>query len=62
MLTETNQQSRSDPKEMKSLASQLSDRDWRCGFSEAVKVSLVKDAEFFSWIEKGEAVRPQNGQ
>ncbi len=25
----------------------LSDRDWRCGFSEVVKVALMKDAELF---------------
>jgi 3-dehydroquinate synthase len=25
----------------------LSDRDWRCGFAEAVKVSLIKDQELF---------------
>ena len=29
----------------------LSDRDWRAGFSEAVKVSLIKDATFFVEIE-----------
>lgn len=29
----------------------LSDRDWRSGMSEAVKVALLKDAEFFNWIE-----------
>jgi 3-dehydroquinate synthase len=29
----------------------LSDRDWRSGISEAVKVGLVKDAEFFTYIE-----------
>jgi 3-dehydroquinate synthase len=29
----------------------LSDRDWRSGISEAVKVALLKDAEFFNWIE-----------
>ncbi len=28
----------------------LSDRDFRCGFSEAVKVSLLKDASFFDSI------------
>lgn len=28
----------------------LSDRDFRCGFSEAVKVSLLKDADFFNRI------------
>lgn len=31
-----------------SLLSGLSDRDYRCGFSEAVKVALLKDPEFFS--------------
>ncbi len=29
----------------------LSDRDWRAGISEAVKVALVKDAAFFEWME-----------
>ncbi|MDB5001303.1 MAG: aroB [Mucilaginibacter sp.] len=29
----------------------LSDRDWRSGISEAVKVAVLKDAQFFSWIE-----------
>ena len=29
----------------------LSDRDWRAGISEAIKVALVKDGEFFAWIE-----------
>jgi 3-dehydroquinate synthase len=29
----------------------LSDRDWRAGISEAVKVGLLKDAGFFRWIE-----------
>jgi 3-dehydroquinate synthase len=29
----------------------LSDRDWRAGISEAVKVALLKDAPFFAWIE-----------
>jgi 3-dehydroquinate synthase len=29
----------------------LHDRDWRAGISEAVKVALLKDAPFFSWIE-----------
>ncbi|ULQ54025.1 3-dehydroquinate synthase [Flavihumibacter fluvii] len=28
-----------------------SDRDWRSGISEAVKVALIKDAAFFDWIE-----------
>lgn len=34
-----------------SLLSTLSDRDWRCGFAEAVKVGLVKNAALFEDIE-----------
>lgn len=34
----------------RSLLASLSDRDFRCGFSEAVKVSLLKDADFFNRI------------
>jgi 3-dehydroquinate synthase len=30
----------------------LSDRDYRSGISEAVKVALIKDSEFFTWIEE----------
>jgi 3-dehydroquinate synthase len=30
----------------------LSDRDWMAGVSEAVKVALLKDAQFFDYIEK----------
>jgi 3-dehydroquinate synthase len=30
----------------------LSDRDWRSGIAEAIKVALIKDADFFSWLEK----------
>ncbi|MEG9327247.1 3-dehydroquinate synthase [Salinimicrobium catena] len=29
----------------------LEERDWRGGFSEAVKVALIKDKEFFTWIK-----------
>lgn len=29
----------------------LSDRDWRSGISEAVKVAVLKDPAFFTWIE-----------
>lgn len=29
----------------------LSDRDWRAGIAEAVKVALLKDPAFFEWIE-----------
>jgi 3-dehydroquinate synthase len=30
----------------------LPDRDWRSGISEAIKVALLKDAEFFGFIEE----------
>ena len=30
----------------------LSDRDWRAGISEAIKVALLKDATFFSFLEE----------
>jgi 3-dehydroquinate synthase len=30
----------------------LSDRDWRCGIAEAVKVGLLKDPEFVAYIEE----------
>ncbi len=30
----------------------LTDRDWRAGISEAIKVALIKDASFFSWLEQ----------
>jgi len=33
----------------------LSDRDWRSGISEAVKVALIKDAAFFNWLEENAA-------
>ena len=29
----------------------LSDRDWRSGISEAIKVALIKDVAFFEWLE-----------
>ncbi len=29
----------------------LSERDWRSGIAEAVKVALIKDADFFEWLE-----------
>ena len=29
----------------------LSDRDWRSGIAEAIKVALIRDAAFFAWIE-----------
>lgn len=31
--------------------STLEDRDWRAGIAEAIKVALLKDSDFFSWIE-----------
>lgn len=31
--------------------STLDNRNWRSGMTEAVKVALIKDAEFFKWIE-----------
>lgn len=33
----------------------LTDRDWRSGISEAVKVALLKDEQFFNWIEANTA-------
>lgn len=30
----------------------LDDRNWRSGISEAIKVALIKDIDFFNWIEK----------
>ncbi|GGG93160.1 3-dehydroquinate synthase [Pedobacter zeae] len=35
--------------------STLSDRDWRSGIAEAIKVALIKDAEFFEWLEANAA-------
>ncbi len=29
----------------------LDDRNWRSGISEAIKVALIKDLDFFNWIE-----------
>lgn len=33
----------------------LSERDWRSGIAEAVKVALIKDALFFRWLEENAA-------
>lgn len=33
----------------------LTDRDYRSGISEAIKVALIKDAEFFFWLEANAA-------
>ncbi len=30
----------------------LDDRDWRSGIAEAIKVALIKDLDFFSWMEE----------
>lgn len=30
----------------------LDDRDWRSGIAEALKVALIKDLNFFEWLEK----------
>jgi 3-dehydroquinate synthase len=35
----------------KQFLTTLSNRDWRSGISEAIKVALIKDADFFDWIE-----------
>jgi 3-dehydroquinate synthase len=41
-----------------SFLSTLSDRDWRSGIAEAVKVALIKDADFFEFIRtNSEALR-----
>ncbi|GAB5444500.1 MAG: 3-dehydroquinate synthase [Fuerstiella sp.] len=44
------------------LIETLSDRDFCCGFSEAVKVALLKDADFFAQIENAtqQIVKRQN--
>lgn len=34
------------------LLEQISDRDWRGGISEAVKVALLKDVDFFNYLEE----------
>jgi 3-dehydroquinate synthase len=39
--------------------STLSDRDWRSGISEAIKVALIKDAGFFNWLEENAAALTQ---
>jgi len=45
----------------RSMLTTLSDRDFRCGFSEAVKVALLKDAAFFEQIlENAAAIRSRD--
>lgn len=34
----------------------LGERDWRSGIAEAVKVALIKDADFFEWLEDNATV------
>ncbi len=39
----------------------LSDRDWVAGISEAIKVALIKDLDFFQWLDKNaEALSNRN--
>ncbi len=33
----------------------LEDRDWRAGVAEAIKVALIKDLSFFTWLEENAA-------
>jgi 3-dehydroquinate synthase len=43
--------------------STLDHRDWRSGISEAIKVALLKDADFFSFIEEhAEALDQRDGE
>ncbi|MEO6150046.1 MAG: 3-dehydroquinate synthase [Mucilaginibacter sp.] len=37
----------------------LTDREWRSGISEAVKVALIKDEAFFNWLEQNAAALVQ---
>jgi 3-dehydroquinate synthase len=37
----------------------LSDRDWRSGIAEAIKVALIKDQNFFIWLEENAALLVQ---
>ncbi|WP_419698586.1 3-dehydroquinate synthase [Mucilaginibacter sp. NFX135] len=39
--------------------SSLSDRDWRSGIAEAIKVALIKDQSFFIWLEENAALLAQ---
>jgi len=41
----------------------LSERDWRSGISEAIKVALIKDLPFFEWLrENGELLAQRDPQ
>jgi 3-dehydroquinate synthase len=35
-----------------SFLESLGERDWRSGIAEAIKVSLIKDIQFFTWLER----------
>jgi len=37
----------------------LSDRDWRSGIAEAIKVALIKDKVFFTWLEENATLLAQ---
>jgi len=39
----------------------LSDRFWVAGISEAIKVALIKDLDFFEWIEKNASLLATHG-
>ena len=39
--------------------STLNERHWRSGISEAIKVALIKDPEFFKWIENNSSLLAQ---
>ncbi|SDP90387.1 3-dehydroquinate synthase [Mucilaginibacter sp. OK268] len=39
--------------------STLSDRDWRSGIAEAIKVALIKDKDFFIWLEENATLLAQ---
>ena len=44
-----------------SLLNTLPDRDFKCGFSEAVKVSLLKSKEDFAWLcDQAESIRDRD--
>lgn len=45
-----------------SFLESLGDRDWRSGIAEAIKVSLIKDIDFFEWLEKKAEVMNQRNK
>jgi len=40
----------------------LEHRDWRSGMAEAVKVALIKDKEFFNWLERNSGLLVQKNK